>query len=675
MTSAQRNARTLALVGPNGAGKTTLLESILFVAGTLARKGKVADGNTVGDQSPEARARHMSTEPTAASLDHQGSRLTVIDCPGSIEFAHDTRAVLAGVDAAVVVVEPVPERLVAAVPILHFLDDIHLPHLVFVNKMDRSEVRWRDLLAALRQVSRRPVVPHLYAIGRGEDLVGYVDLLDERAWHFNRNQPADEIAIPDEYRERERQARQEMLETLADFDDELLEQLLDERPVDPSTVLRDLAQGVSSDRVVPVLLGVAEQDMGVRRLLRAVVEETPTAAETARRLGIAEDGPPLVQVLKNYHVPHMGKLSLARIWRGPLKDGAQLAGQRVSGLLDLTGPKQEPLAEAESGLVVGLGRMESVRAGEVLGGVDGETRSLVELPPPQPMYAFALHAKDRNDEVKLSAAFQKLSDEDPAIRLELDPEMHQTVLWGQGEMHLRVALDRLRSKYRLEMEAKPPRTPYRETIRKGVSAHGRHKKQTGGHGQFADVKIEVNPRQRGEGFAFDNRVVGGAVPRQYIPAVEEGARDFLARGPLGFPVVDVAVTLTDGQFHAVDSSELAFKLATAQALKEALPRCEPVLLEPVLAITISVPSDYTAKALALISGRRGQVLGYEAKDDWPGWDEIKAHIPQAECHDLVLQLRSSTQGVGSYTWAIDHLDEVPERLGREIAAQATATAD
>ncbi len=667
-----RSARNLALVGPNGAGKTTLLESMLFVSGAIPRKGKVADGTSVGDHTPEARARQMSTEPTPATFNANGTRLTVIDCPGSVEFIHDTRAVLVGVDAAVVVVEPVLERLVAVAPLLHFLDEIHLPHLIYVNKMDRSEVRWRDLLAGLRAVSQRPVIPHLYAIGRGEDLVGYVDLVDETAWHFNAGAAADEMSMPDEYRDREAQARQEMLEALADLDDELLEQLLDDKPIDPSTVLRDLAQGLSTDRVVPVLLGVAERDMGVRRLLRAVVEEAPAPGTTADRLGIASEGPPLVQVLKTYHVPHAGKLSLARVWRGPLKDGTQLDGIRVSGMFEVTGARNDTIAEAPTGAIVGLGRMESVRTGDVLGAANGDGRHLVSMTPPQPMYAFALHAKDRNDEVKLSAAFQKLADEDPAVRLDLDPETRETILWGQGEMHLRVALDRLRQKYRLELETHAPRTPYRETIRKGTQAHGRHKKQTGGHGQFADVKIEIRPRQRGDGFAFANKIVGGAVPKQFIPAVEDGAREWLAKGPLGFPVVDVAVTLHDGQFHSVDSSELAFKLATGLALKEGLPNCHPVLLEPILAISISVPSDYTSKALALISGRRGQVLGYEAKADWPGWDEITANLPQAESHDLVLQLRSMTQGVGFFTWQVDHLDEVPERLTRDIAGQATA---
>jgi elongation factor G len=282
------------------------------------------------------------------------------------------------------------------------------------------------------------------------------------------------------------------------------------------------------------------------------------------------------------------------------------------------------------------------------------------------MFAFALTAQNRNDEVKLSSAFAKLVDEDPALKLEHDAEMHQTLLWGQGEMHLKVAMDRLKNKFNVPVEAKAPRTPYRETIRKGAQAHGRHKKQSGGHGQFGDVKIEIRPLERGEGFQFENKIVGGSVPRQYIPAVEEGARDCLHKGPLGFRVVDVGVSLHDGQFHTVDSNELSFKMATALALKEGLPKCQPVLLEPILSVTISAPSDYTSKALQLITQKRGQILGYEGKPGWRGWDEIRAHIPQGEMHDLIVSLRSLSQGTGFFDWSYDHLQEVPDRLAQGI---------
>jgi elongation factor G len=285
------------------------------------------------------------------------------------------------------------------------------------------------------------------------------------------------------------------------------------------------------------------------------------------------------------------------------------------------------------------------------------------------MYAFAVTAENRGDEVKLSGALAKLIDEDPSLRFEQDPELQQSLLWGQGEVHLRVALERLSSKYHIAVTGRPPETPYRETIRKPAHSHGRHKKQSGGHGQFGDVHLEIKPRRRGEGFEFVDKIVGGSVPRQYIPAVESGAREHLKRGPLGFPVVDVSVTLYDGQFHSVDSSEIAFKMATALALREGLPQCGPVLLEPILTVDISMPSETTSKVLQLVPQKRGQILGYDAKEGWSGWDQISVHLPQAELHDLIVSLRSLSQGVAFFDWRYDHMEPVPEKQAQTVVAQ------
>ncbi|MEK0082636.1 elongation factor G [Benzoatithermus flavus] len=659
--------RNVALVGPSGSGKTTLLESMLFVAGAIGRKGSVAEGNTVADSSAEARARRMSTEVSAASFRCHDLDFTILDCPGSVEFVQETYGAVLGCDLAVVVVEPVLERLIAVAPLLQFLDTNAIPHLIFINKMDRSDVRYRDLLQTLRQLSARPVVPHQYAIGRGEELVGYIDLVSEEAHAFRKGTASDVIPLPEEYREREQTARREMLEILADFDDDLLEKLLEDQEPPQEQILRDLQKTLGADQVVPVFMGVAEQDMGVRRLLAALAKEAPDPSVRAAQLGLENDGAAIVQVLKNYYFPHTGKLSLVRVWRGSVKDGTMLGDMRVGGVYRLFGGQQQSVGSAEAGEIVALGRLDNARTGTLLTTGSGPADGMVPQPPaPKPMYAFAITAKNKNDEVKLSGALAKLTDEDPSLLVDYDRDTHQTVLWGQGEIHLRVALDRLKQKYNVEVEGHAPRTPYRETIRKGAHAHGRHKKQSGGHGQFGDVKIEIRPLPRGEGFQFENKIVGGAVPKQFIPAVEAGAREHLQKGPLGFPVVDVAVTLHDGQFHSVDSNELSFKLATALALKEGLPQCEPVLLEPILSVTISVPSDYTSKVLQLVTGRRGQILGYEAKDGWSGWDEIKAQIPQGEMHDLIVTLRSLSQGTGFFEWSYDHLQEVPDRIAHAI---------
>ena len=669
--SAAPAIRNVALVGPGGSGKTSLLESLLFVGGAIHRRGRIADGNTVGDASAEARARQMSTEISAARLEHNDFAFTLLDCPGSVEFSAEAKAALLGCDLAVVVVEPVVERMSAVAPLLHHLDAASIPHVIFINKMDRSEVGYRDLLDAIRQVSARPVVPHQYAIGRGEDLVGYIDLVTEQAYAYQEGAPSDRIDLPDDYLEREQAARTEMLETLADFDDDLMEKLLEDQEPSTEEIVKDLQKTLKADQVVPVFMGVAEKDMGMRRFLEALEREAPSPAARAELHGIDENGPTTVQILKNYHQPHAGKLSLARIWAGSVKDGMHLGEMRIGGVYRLMGHNQESQGEAGAGEIVALARMEDAKPGAIL--TNGETQTDASLPvldTGQPMFAFAVTAANRNDEVKLSAAFHKLCDEDPSLALEQDGENHQTLLWGQGEIHLKVALDRLRDKYHVEVTPHTPRTGYKETIKKGTSAHGRHKKQSGGHGQFGDVKIDIRPLPRGEGFAFDNKIVGGSVPKQYIPAVEAGAKEYMAKGPLGFPVVDIGVTLNDGQFHSVDSNELSFKMATGLALKEGMPACNPVLLEPILAVTISIPSDATSKALQLVSQKRGQILGYEAKLGWPGWDEIKANLPQNETHDLIVSLRSMSQGTGFFTWTYDHLQEVPNKLAETLAAQS-----
>jgi elongation factor G len=664
--------RNVALVGPNGTGKTTLLESLLFVTGAINRKGRAGEGNTVGDASTEARERQMSTEVNAATMKVGGTVLTILDCPGSVEFAQEARNALLGVDAAVVVVEPVLERMITVSPLLKFLDAHQIPHLVFINKMDRSEVRYRDLIQSLRDLSDRPVVPHQYAIGRADELVGYIDLVTEQAYSYNPGAPSDRIDLPEAYREREHAARTEMLETLADFDDELMEMLLEEQEPPAEDIVRHLQKTLGADQVVPVFMGVAERDMGVRRLLEALLKETPEPSVTAARAGADATGPTVVQVLKTYHLPHSGKLSLARVWAGEVKDGMTLGGMRVGGVYRMFGAHHENVGAAGPGEIVGFGRLEEAKTGQTLTNGSAVALGLPRAESSAPMYAFAIAADNRGDEVKLSAAIAKLIDEDPSLRFEQDPELQESLLWGQGEMHLRVAMDRLRSKYNIAVHGRPPQTPYRETIRKSTQSHGRHKKQSGGHGQFGDVKVEIRPRARGEGFEFIDKIVGGAVPRQYIPAVEAGAREYLRRGPLGFPVVDVSVTLYDGQFHSVDSSELAFKLATALALKEGLAKCEPVLLEPILAVEISVPSDVTSKVLQLVTQKRGQILGYDAKDGWTGWDRISVHIPQAEMHDLIVNLRSLSQGVAFFSWTYDHLNPVPEKQAETVVAHRQA---
>ncbi|WP_414752699.1 elongation factor G [Anabaena sp. CCY 9910] len=661
-------SRNVAIVGPYLSGKTTLLESLLFVTGAISRKGSVKDSNTVGDSANESRDRHMSVEISTACAEYNDIRFTFIDCPGSVEFTQETYNALMGVDAAIVVCEPIRERVLTLAPLFKFLDDWEIPHLVFVNKMDRANIHVLETLHALKAVSSRPLVAHQYPIMAGEQLTGFIDMVSEQAYQYHPGAPADPIPFPEHLKQEEHTARAEMLEALANFDDHLLEELLEDIEPPQEEILKDLKMELGADLVVPVFFGVAEQDYGVRPLLEALLREAPEPETTAaHRLKGKASNTPIAQVLKTYYTPQGGKLSLVRVWQGKLTDGIVLNGVRAGGIYRLMGQQQQSVNEVGAGEIVALSRLEGIKTGDTI-----STEQPTQLPKAQqlePVYALAITPEKRNDEVKLSSAITKLLEEDPSLAWEQHGDTHEVILWGQGEIHLQVALDRLRRKYNLPMSTHLPQVPYKETIRKPVtSVHGRYKHQSGGHGQFGDVFLDIKPLPRGEGFNFRESIVGGVVPRQYIPGVEMGVREFLVHGPLGFPVVDVAVTLTNGSYHTVDSSEQAFKQAARLAMQTGIPQAQPTLLEPILRVEVTTPSEFTSKVLQLLSGRRGQILGYEGRQDWQGWDNISAYLPQAEMQNFIVELRSLTLGVGYFHWAYDHLQEVPEKLAERVLA-------
>lgn len=663
------NTRNVALVGPYSSGKTSLLESLLFVTGAITRKGKISDRNTVGDSSTQARDRQMSVEVSVAHSQYQDLNFTFLDCPGSIEFASETYNTLVGAGAAIIVCEPVVDRVLTLAPLLKFLDDWEIPHLIFINKMDRCNSHFNEVLQALKSVSSRPLVPQQYPIRQNNEIIGFIDLINEQAYHYHANSPADPVALPDHLKEEEQIARQEMLETIAEFDDHLLEELLEDINPSREEILQDLKQELGADQIVPVFFGMAERDYGVRHLLTALVEETPAPTITANRRGLdpSADGDAVVQILKTYFTPQGGRLSLGRIWQGTLSDGMALNGVRIGGIYRLMGQQQQPLQQAQAGEIIALGRLEGIGTGDVVssGSQKPDLPRGLQL---KPVFALAIAAANRKDEVKLSSALTKLIEEDPSLYWEQHGDTKEVILWGQGEIHLQVALDRLARKYNLPMTTHLPQVPYKETIKTSTKSHGRYKHQTGGHGAFGDVYLDIKPLARGEGFHFHETIVGGVVPKQYIPGVETGVREYLGHGPLGFPVVDIDVTLTDGSYHSVDSSEQAFKQAARLAMTEGLPKCHPVLLEPILSVTVLAPSEYTAKVLQLISGKRGQIQGFEASAEWKGWDQVTAYLPQAEMHDLIVELRSLTMGVGFFQWDEDHLQEVPDKLRDAVLA-------
>jgi elongation factor G len=666
-----RSARCIALVGPYLSGKTTLLDALLARTGTLSRAGTVADRTTVGDSSPEARAHAMSVEMTAADTTYLGDAYTFLDLPGSVEFQCDSMNALSVVDAAVVVCEPDPRRLPALQIILKKLHELSIPHYLFLNKIDSFQTPVRQILPMLQPASIRPLVLRQIPIWKDGTATGYVDLAQERAFVYRSQAASEEVPLPDLIKPREAEARYQMLEQIADYDDTLMEQLLAEQTPSRELVLADLARELKAGHICPVLLGSAQNGHGVGRLLKALRHEVPFVDETRRRLGLAS-ATSAAHVIKTVHTPHGGKVSVVRVLAGTIADGATVAGAngeaRVASVLAMTGETMRKRGPAQAGETVGLAKLDPIATGETITTGKARLPQPPHLEVPAPVYGLALELHDRKDDVKLSAALTKMMEEDPAISLDHAADTHQIVLWGQGEMHLRVTLERLKRKYGIDAISRPRHVPYKETIRKGVEVRGRHKKQSGGHGQFGDVLLDIKPLPRGSGFQFGEKIHGGTVPKQYIPSVEIGVKDQLMHGPLGFPVVDVAVTLLDGSYHSVDSSDMAFRQAGRLAMSEGLPTCQPVLLEPVMAVTIAAPSEATARVNAIVAQRRGQILAFDARAGWPGWDTVDAHIPENEMDDLIVELRSATAGAGTFTATFHHLAELQGKLADQVLA-------
>jgi elongation factor G len=663
-----KGTRVIALVGPAGAGKTSLAEAMLFAAGTSDRLGSTANGSSIGDSSPEARQRGGSTELNLYNFSYLGDDFAILDCPGSVGFAADGARALAIADVAIVVVDPDPARAPLSAPALRALDELGIPHLIFVNRIDQAHGRVRDLLSALQPMSVSPLIARQIPIWDGEKVSGFVDLALERAFKYRAGKESERIEIPDELQDREIEARTHMLEQLADHDDELLEQLLMDQVPASETIFKDLARETSESLGVSVLFGCATSAWGVRRLLKALRHEAPAAGSAAERLTVSG---PAMYVFKVLH-GSIGRLALARALGGRIAEGSDLKtaeGEhaRVGSLFKVQGEKTQKITEARDGDVVAVAKVDFVKPGEWIGA--GKLPPPIEIELPARNCAFAIEPADRKDDVKLSGALQRLAEEDGALIVEHDDANHEMRLRGVNDEHLNALLAKLKRRYGVEVKSHPPAVGYRESIRKPVRQHGRHKKQSGGHGQFGDVIIEIRPVSRGEGFRFEEKIHGGAVPRQWIPAVEEGVAEAMVKGPLGFTVVDVAVTLVDGSYHSVDSSELAFRLAGRMAMQEALEAAQPHLLEPVHKLTVVCPSSAASRITSAIAGRRGQMLGMAPRDGWTGWDRIDALLPEAELSGLEAELRSQSQGLATYESQFDHLAELNGPLADKVIQQ------
>jgi elongation factor G len=674
-----RGPRLIALVGPFQSGKTTLLEAILERTGALQRAGTVEAGTTVGDAGAESRAHHMTVELSVATTEFLGETYTFLDCPGSVEFAQDLRAALPPVDAAIVVCEADERKMPQLQLVMRELETRNIPRFVFINKIDKADKRVRETLALLQPASRVPLVLRQIPIWKNDIVEGFVDLALERAFIYREHAESQVVPVEGENAGRKKEARFTMLEKLADHDDALMEQLLEDIEPPRDKVFDDLVKELRAGEICPVFIGSATRTNGVLRLLKALRHEAPGVADTAARLGIKPGKDASGYVLKSMHTTHAGKMSITRVLSGEIGEGATVTGSRresarVSGVFKLQGAALDKRGPAQAGETVALGKLDAIKTGETISTGKSAPASLAAAASPPAVLAVAIAARERKDDVKLGAALAKLTDEDPSITVVHNAETGDVILWGQGEMHLRVASERLQGRYGVAISTHQPRIGYRETIRKGASQRGRHKKQTGGHGQFGDVVLDIKPMPRGTGFQFASAIKGGVVPSQYVPSVERGVADFLKTGPLGFPVVDVSVTLTDGSYHDVDSSDMAFQLAGRLAMSEAMPNCQPVLLEPIDTVEIACPNEATAKINAILSQRRGQILGFDAREDWPGWDVVKAMLPESEIGDLIIEVRSATAGVGGLSFKFDHLQELTGKQADQVVAARRSAA-
>jgi elongation factor G len=671
-----RHTRAVAIVGPAGTGKTSLAEALLYASGAINRQGSVEAGTSVGDASPEARARHGSTEINLMHFDYLGDRFALIDMPGGAGFAADGLGALPSADMALVVIDPDPARAGLAEPMLRRLDELGVPHAIFVNKIETARAgAVRDLIADLQPMSREQLALRQIPIREGDRVSGYVDIALERAYRYRPGAESERVDIPAELGAREKEDRTRLLETLADFDDALMEALLMDEEPDRETVMRDLALDTADNKLVPVILGSALTGGGVHRLLKLLRHEAPEPTRAAQRIGL--DGSGALHVFKIANGGAMGRLALGRVLGAPLSEGEELIvgghPARAGSIFFVQGEKTAKQAAAQPGDVVAVAKVDEAKCGLLLG-KKGAASVELAVNYPARNATLAIVTRDRKDDVKLSTALHRLCEEDPALEWRQDEATHETLLHGINDEHLQVVLGRLQRRYGVAVDTRPPRIAYRESIRKPATMRGRHKKQSGGHGQYGDCVIEIRPLARGEGFRFEDRITGGAIPRQYIPAVEAGIRDAMEKGPLGFPVVDVAVTLIDGSFHTVDSSELAFRIAGRMAMSEALAQAAPYLLEPVVKVSVDTPGGTASKAGSVLSTRRGQILGLSPHPDWARWERVEALLPESGLHGLDAELRSLSQGLASYSAGFDHLSELGGKEADQVVKAQAAMA-
>jgi elongation factor G len=678
--------RNVALIGHRGCGKTSLHEAMLFEAGATRRLGTVGDGSTVSDSEPDEQERGMSIGASVAGFEHDGREINLIDTPGEPSFVADAAAALRVSDAAVVVVNGVAGVEVQTERLWTRADAEGLARLVFLNMLDRERADFFAALDSLKAAFGPHVVATEIPIGAEHEVRGVIDLIDLEAFVYEGEGPgnATEIEIPEELCAQAEEYREKLMDEVAENSDELMERYLDGEEIDHAEIVGALKQGVTAGRIFPVTCGVATRNLGTNRLLGALVEDLPSPAmrgpvealgEGGEPVEIApeDDGPLVAYVFKTLADPYAGRINLLRVYRGTLRSDSHAVNvtrhekERIGQLGRPLGGELKPVEELGAGEIGAVAKLKGTQAGDVLCGRQ-EAIAFAPLDLPAPVMAFAYEPKTKGDEEKAASAVRRLSEEDPTLDVHRDAQTGEQIVAGLTQIHVEVIVERMKRRFGAEIELHPPRVPYQETIRRPAEAHARYKKQSGGRGQFADCKIEIEPAEDGAGLEFVNLIKGAAIPGSFIPAVEKGVEEAMRHGTVaGYPVKDVRVRLVDGKHHDVDSSEMAFKVAGSMAFREAMEAADPVLLEPIVRLTVSCPEDVVGDVIGDLNSRRGHPLGMEPKGSAT---EVRAEVPMAEVLDYAPDLRSISGGRADFTMEFERYEPVPAHLAERVVAAA-----
>jgi elongation factor G len=679
--------RNVALVGHRGAGKTSLHEALLFEAGVTSRMGSVVEHTTVSDSEPDEQERQMSISTTASSFTWRDRKINLLDTPGEPSFVADALAALRVSEAAIFVVNAVLGVEVSTTRLWERASELDIARLLFVNMLDRERADFFAVLDQLKRAFGAHVVATEIPMGSEHELDGVIDLVDMKA-HRQRSPErgaTEEIEIPEPYRARAQEYREKLMDEVAEVSDSLMERYLDGDPISHEEIVGALKEGTNHGSIFPVVCGVATNNLGTARLLDAIVEDLPSPVKhgslQAGELELRpERGAELfAYVFKTRADPFAGRVNLFRVYQGAIRHDSQAictrahVKERIGQLLQFAGREATHVDELGPGDIGAVAKLKETRAGDWLTARDASPQ-MPGIPLPAPVMAFAVEPRSRGDEEKMLTSLRRLQEEDPVIDLHRDPQTGEQIVAGISQVHVEVLLERLRKRFGVEVDLKPPRVPYQETIRRPARGHGRHKKQTGGRGQFGDCQIEIEPLTGDGEFEFVDAIKGGVIPSSFIPAVEKGVRDAMDSGVLaGYPVKGVRVRLFDGAFHSVDSSEIAFKLAGIAAMKQALEQADPVLLEPIMLVTVSVPEDCVGDVIGDLNSRRGRPQGMEPTAG--GLTQVKAEVPMGEILAYAPDLRSITGGRGDYTLEFLRYEEVPSHLAQKIVAQAQAEPD